>query len=358
MDEPEETRRRSRVRQVEIAGLAGVSQATVSIVLGNKRVTGRRVSATTRARILEAAQELGYSVNPVARNLAGGQNRLLGVYTFESVFPSGDRDFYGPFLVGIEHQAESLGYDLLLFTSASQPKGARSIYAGGVNRLALADGSILLGRQENKAEIARLARDRFPFVYVGRRDIPDADFSYVTGDYARATGEVLRHLVKLGHDRIVYLGVSAPREPDRDRERGWLSTRDELGLAPDRVFLQRATTQESPRQLIRQLWSKGTASAVVLEDPETAQQFFDAAEELGISVPDDLSIAVLGDLPSSPPGSVRWSGFSIPREAMGRRAVDLLLQEIDSAAGRHRSITVPCPLIEGDTTAPPMHTTN
>ena len=131
------------------------------MVLGGRADGGARISELTRKHIIDVARDLGYSINPVARSLAGGRNRLLGVYTFEAVFPAVGRDFYQPFLLGIEREAERVGYDLLLFTSASMPGKRRSIYAGGVNRLALADGSILLGRQDDKAEIA-IGQGRLP----------------------------------------------------------------------------------------------------------------------------------------------------------------------------------------------------
>src|SRR5262245_48484111 len=106
-----------RPTQADIARLAGVSQATVSVVL-NGRDSDVRISPATRERVLTVIREWGYVANPSARSLAGGRNRIIGVHTFEPVFPTTSVDFYFPFLLGMEQEAADLGYDLLLFTSA------------------------------------------------------------------------------------------------------------------------------------------------------------------------------------------------------------------------------------------------
>jgi DNA-binding LacI/PurR family transcriptional regulator len=338
-----------RVRQADIARAAGVSQATVSLVLRDDEDSGVRVSEATRRRILDVARELGYSVNPAARNLAGGRNRLLGVYTFEAVFPSGDRDFYYPFLLGIEHEAERAGYDLLLFTSASMPGQRRSIYAGGTNRLALADGSILLGRQDDKAEVARLVRDRFPFVYIGRREVAGCELSYVTADYTVATDRVISHLVELGHRHIVYLGVPEPREPDLDREQGWVHAVRELRLSSAEAVLLRPPGDRPLTTLLRDLHRDRHMSALVIEDPEAAPTVFDAVTRAGLRAPHDVSVAVLGDIPSTAGPAESWTGFRIPREEMGRQAVRLLLEALESPGGPPRQIVVACDFAAGGT---------
>src|SRR5262245_13604747 len=101
-----------RLTQRDIARLAGVSQTTVSLILNG--IPSVRVSDETRERVLRAIQDTGYVADPLARRLQRQNNQILGVFTYEPVFPSGTADFYHPFLVGIEEAAERFGYDLLL----------------------------------------------------------------------------------------------------------------------------------------------------------------------------------------------------------------------------------------------------
>src|SRR5690554_2095904 len=145
-----------RVTQADVAAIAGVSQATVSIVLNDRNPPGVRISDETRQRVLDAIAITGYTANPLAQRLAGGRNQILGVFTYESTFPRGGRDFYGAFLVGIEHAAEALGVDIMLFTSATVIEGRRKITRKGWQRLGIADGCLLLGQHEDQSELEYL----------------------------------------------------------------------------------------------------------------------------------------------------------------------------------------------------------
>lgn len=346
--QPTLSRRPSRIRQADVARQAGVSQATVSIVLGDRDTATTRVSAETRSRVRQVADELGYVVDPVARNLVGGRNSLLGVYTFEPVFPADALDFYQAFLVGIERAAEVAGYDLLLFTSSVVTPHTRAIYSHGVNRLALSDGSILLGRNEDKQELRRLCSEEFPFVYVGRRDV-GAEMWHVTADYRSATQHVIDHLRGLGHDRIAYIGRANPHEPDLDRAAAWTDCSAELSEAP----LVRFAKPVGP-ELIRDLVDRRGITALVLENPEFAHHVFAATERAGLSVPEELSVAVLGDDPRFARGPRIWTGFQIPREAMGQAAVRLLIKRLEGDSGPSRSLSLSCPFEAGNTATRPF----
>lgn len=233
--------RARRVRQADVAAAAGVSQAAVSVALGEPGSGTTRLSNRTREHIVKTATGLGYTVNPAARNLVGGRNRLFGVHTFEPVFPLDAQNFFQEFLVGIEQAAERTGYDLLLLTSAAVPGGRRQVYSGGLNRLALSDGSILLGREENADEIERLVKERFPFVFIGRRESPAGPVSYVTCAYQQATRQVLEQMISHGHRRLAYVGRALPL-PDLDQQARW----DEIADSLDLTLLVRPTDDRRP----------------------------------------------------------------------------------------------------------------
>ena len=105
-------------RQSDVARLAGVSQSAVSRVVSGDV---DRIPAETRDRILAAVKDLGYVPNAAARNLRNKRNRLLGVHTFEAVFPHARDDFYVEFLLGIEERAEEIGPALHEALSGAEP---------------------------------------------------------------------------------------------------------------------------------------------------------------------------------------------------------------------------------------------
>ncbi|TWD81954.1 DNA-binding LacI/PurR family transcriptional regulator [Kribbella amoyensis] len=347
------TAKRRRPTQVDIARRVGISQATVSLVISGGAASDL-VAEDTRRAVLEAAAELGYTVNTAARSLKGGRNRMLGLYTFESVFPVDQRDFYFPFLLGVEGAAAEFGYDLLLFSSAS-PEAGRRIYADGVNRLKVADGCVLLGRQLDRSEVAELIKEDFPFVFVGRREVPGVELPYVAADYIGATREMVRRLAQAGHRKLAYLKVTDDKEWTRDREAGFRQGLDEAGIAAaDVPFI--AIDEESPLTAVRlREWLAAGITAVVVEpshDDSVIAAVERAATELGLSIPADLSVAVLGD-PLLRDATVRdWSRFALPREEMGREAVRLLLQLFDDTA-TERQLYLDCTQIPGDSVAAP-----
>lgn len=343
------SRVRRRARQADIAQLAGVSQATVSLIL-NDRDAGLQIAATTRLRVLQAAKQLGYVADPAARKLAGGSNKLLGLYTFEPVFPVNHRDFYYPFLRGVEEEAAESGFDLLLFTSAG-PDGSREIYRDGVNRLLLADGCVLLGRHAPVQELADLVRANFPFVFIGRRDVPGGGLSYVTSDYTSATAEVVERLAEMGHRKIVYVGEAQAREPSVDRQRGF-----ELGVERARLDRHAAAVHRGGPEAVT-----SAQLAAWLDDGVTAfcaevflvDALEAAAKGLGKRAPEDFSLVVLGDSPGYAPAEDNHTRFSIPRREVGVAAVRLLLELLESGPEHAREVLLPCTFVMGETAGPP-----
>lgn len=345
---------RRRPTQVDIARRAGVSQSTVSVVI-NRAPAIAEVSEEKRRAVLEAAADLGYSVNTSARNLKGGRNRLLGVFTFEPVFPVNQRDFYFPFLLGIEESTAELGYNLLLF-SAVTAEAERRVFSGGVNQLKIADGCVLLGRHLREDDLAALLREDFPFVFIGRRDVPGEEFSYVAADYVGATRDVVSSLTDLGHRRIAYLKAADDKEWTQDRETGFRQGLDEAGIAEDQVLFHMVGEDAALAGAELRRWQAEGITAVLVEpsqDDSAISAVELASAEAGIEIPGDLSVVLLGDPPLVHVTERNWTRFTIPREQMGREAVRLLLELLDDESGAKRQLYLDCIPVPGDSVAAP-----
>ncbi len=338
--------RRRRPTQVDIARRTGVSQATVSLVLSGGSASDQ-IAEATRQAVLAAASELGYAVNVAARSLKRGRNHLLGLYTFEPVFPTDQRDFYFPFLLGVEEETARQGYDLLLFSSVSA--GDRAIYSGGVNRLKLADGCVLLGRNVRRAELAELVREDFPFVFIGRRELDGAELSYVGADYVTATRELTAELIRLGHRRILYLRAVEDTEPTLDREAGYRQALAAGGLEDDLIRVLDDSSDLTPAFVRR--WVDDGVTAILVE-PSEDNRLTTALDGIGTRFPADCSIALLGDPPSWTPDLRDWTRFSLPREEMARTAVRLLVDLLEDSDGTPQQVTLPCSFVPGDSIGP------
>ncbi len=309
-----------RPRITDVARLAGVSETTVSVVLNNAVGDRVRVSKATQDRVWEAVRQLGYVANPVAQRLAGGQNKIVAVFTFESIFPIDSRNFYYPFLIGLEEEADRQGYDLLLVTGSGSTTRKRQIYQDGVNRLQRADGAILLGHSD-PSEINRLIKDQYPFVYVGRRDTLSDALSYVAADYEAASAEIAQRLLGLGHRNLAYIRSVRTTEASMDRERG---VREALGhRADDSDWIWHGASDDLTVNQMRQ-WLDSGVTGLIAEDETLGLRVMQCASHAGRRCPEDYSLAVLGNPLNPLPDVPDWMTFNIPRREMGREAFAML----------------------------------
>jgi DNA-binding LacI/PurR family transcriptional regulator len=340
-----------RYRIADVAKYAGVSEATVSVVLNNRVGDGIRVSEETQQRVWNAVHKLGYVPNPAARSLARGRNNLIAVFTFESIFPIDSRNFYYPFLVGIEEEAAAQGYDLLLSTAARDPSTHGRIYHQGANRLTLADGAILLGHAADKSEITRLLDDGFPFVYVGRRDSPNDDISYAASDYVDATRQIVDYLLKHQHRDLAYLASSERNESNQDRHKGFVFAHEEHGIALNLSLYWQGEPEAFTKEAFLRLTQQG-ATAFIAENDQLALRLLGVTAALQRRCPEDFSLAVLGDPLSIVDSGYSWTTFKIPRREMGREAVRLLVQRLsddqEMPAPPYRTL-LPCQFVAGNT---------
>jgi DNA-binding LacI/PurR family transcriptional regulator len=339
-------RRGKAPSQADVALLAGVSQSAVSRVISGDAATAR-IPEETRRRVFDAVRELGYVANPAARAMRKQRNNLLGVHTFERVFPHAREDFYFEFLLGIEERAEETGFDLVLFTSTGAGgDGERKIYRGGTNRLNLADGSILLGVSTDRGELARLWYEGYTFVHIGRREVPGAEIPQIIPDYRAASGQIVERLAGLGHRRLGYVRDWLELEPYADRRTGYAEAVTRLGLT-DTSPGHRGTPDIDEGWLDEVV--SGAATAIVVESVRLAEALRERLASRGRRIPDDISVAVLEGAPADAAG--QWTSLEIPRKEIGRIAVDRLHAMLDDPGKRAESLLVPCPLIAGTTIA-------
>lgn len=353
MAEKQPTRaRRGRPRQREVARLAGVSQTTVSLVLGGNK-QGIAIHEDTKQRVLEAARQLGYVPDPAARRLATARNNLLGVFSFTATFPTAVEHSYYYFLVGVEQEAAARGFDLVLFTGSS-PGGAQAAAPGALDRVRLADGCLFLGRHFPTEDLRRLVADGYPAVHIGRRDELDG-LAWVGADYVAGTAQVVRHLAGLGHRRVMLIREDDEALASADRERGFRAAVDAAGLAGDGDPVLRTATPATDIDAgwIRARLAEGV-TAFVAEEADTGAAWrglHAAVRDAHLTAPRDLSLALLGSPPADLAGEPQPTGFDTPRAELGAAAVRLLTALL--AGEQTTEPLVACAFRPGKTAGPP-----
>ncbi|MEU8800204.1 LacI family DNA-binding transcriptional regulator [Spirillospora sp. NPDC048819] len=304
----------------DVAARAGVSRALVSLVMRGSPKVGRE----RREAVLEAARELGYRPNAMARGLAAGRTGIVGVLL---------ADLHEPVSAaihdGLAEEAARRDVRLLLTTGRGRPALERTALEDLLDlRL---DGVVLAYPRITAAEIGRAAAGS-PVTVVGRA-LRSAGVDCVTGDDAAAVDRAIAHLTSLGHSRIACLDLGSRPSPLR-RTCAAVLGRTAVLTDPDEPW----RAPEPP-------------TAVLALGDATGAAALTALLRAGRNVPGDVSLIVHGD----PPGarSAPVTTIAPPPRELGRLAMAALLDRIrDGAPAKARRLTVPPLLTERGTTGP------
>lgn len=298
----------------DVAARAGVSRALVSLVMrGSPKVAEQR-----RKAVLEAARELGYRPNMMARGLAAGRTGIVGVLL---------SDLRDPGCAAIhDGLAGETGGDVRLLLTTGRARPTRESAALHDLLDLRPDGVILVGPKIAAADIERAAAD-CPTAVIGR-SLRSPRVDCVTGDDAAAVEQAIAHLADLGHRHTACLDVGARPSPLR-------RTCEAAGLT---VVTARG---ELPR----------TATAVLALGDPTGTAALTALLRAGKRVPEDVSLIVHGDSPAAETAQV--TTIAPPPAEMGRLAMKALLSRIkDGPSAKAQRLTVPPRLNLRATTAP------
>lgn len=333
--------------QRDIAQAANVSQSTVSFVL-TKRSAENGIPVETQRRVEEAAHKLGYSPNVAAQSLRGGRTGLIGVHTYERIFPVSPENYYHQFLIGVEEEASALGLDLVLFTSTQKSAEQRSVYVEGRNRMRLADGAVILGARKDDAELRRVSEEGFPIVSIGRLVSSGYRVASVAADYRSVLVDTVAQLHHNGHERMLYVGHEERLTARKDRHDGYLAGCLAAGLAPGApAFISPGLIDADWLSMVRDSGVTG----LIAETAAHAQAIYSAAATAGISIPAALSLVCL-DVSPNPRSFVPWSHITVPRYELGRQSLRVLLDLLDGKIDSDFSISIPCGVALPTTIAP------
>jgi DNA-binding LacI/PurR family transcriptional regulator len=272
----------------DVAAAAGVSAATVSRALRGLD----KVHPDTRERVRRAASELNYIASPTASGLASGRTRLVGAIT-----PFMGRWFFTNLISAIDKAMRDHHHHLLIMDLEEQSPDSRLSLTQSM-MFKRVDGLIVVNIELQDGEAQLVSRLDLPVVTVGGRY---ANAPWVGIDDVCCTRLAAEHLIDLGHTRIAYIGVARPRSPHRktpaDRLAGFrramhdrrLLLRDEWVLASD------WSPGDAYRSALDLLAGPDRPSAVLAASDEMAIGVMGAAGELGLRVPQDLSIIGIDD---------------------------------------------------------------
>jgi DNA-binding LacI/PurR family transcriptional regulator len=333
-------KRKGKVSIKDVAREAGVSHATVSRALRGSPL----ISPPTTERVQAVANQMGYSVNAVARSLVTGKTHTIGVVVTSIADP-----FVGGVTAGIEAYANEHGYSTILATSHADPEMEKRMVASLRERSV--DGILVTSSRVGEEYLPLVAQMRVPIVLLNNQRPGDYDHS-VTIDNAGSARRAVEHLLDLGHRRIAYIGHSQGYATERDRRQGYELALTAAGLAVDPAYiLQADSSPESGAQAAGQLAALAPRpTAIFCYNDITALGVLAHAREQGIRVPEDWSVVGFDDLFLSQHLFPPLTTVRQPMLAMGRAAAEVLLGLIAGEDG-HANLRMPGELIVRQSTA-------
>lgn len=331
---------KANITSQHVARLAQVSQSAVS----RTYTPGASVSIGTRERVMDAARQLGYRPNAIARSLITRRSRIIGV-----VMSQLDNQFYPLVLEKLSQRLRRDGYHVLLFITARDE-------SDGVLAEILqyqVDGIIMASTVLSSALARDCARAGSPVVLFNRmtKRLANEDHpaSAVTSDNEAGGRMAARHLHAGGHQRIAYIAGLEESSTNLDRERGF---RDELALLGTRLHSRAVGhyTFEGAQLAARQLFDidADRPDAVFVGSDQMAMAVMDVLRtELGLRIPDDVSVVGFDNVPQAAWGAYQLTSVEQPIEQMIEVAATLLFEQLNESAHKvlPHTVVVPCRLV-------------
>ncbi|MFF7451329.1 MULTISPECIES: substrate-binding domain-containing protein [unclassified Streptomyces] len=324
----------------DVAQVAGVSQAAVSLVLGDK--WRGRVSEATAQRVREAAHALGYRPNLAARNLRLGRTRTVLL-----VVPALTTEFFAGVYTGAARIAAEHGFGVVLYPSPEGVGPARDPFASAPAAL---DGVIASSMAADA--LTAIRGDQLPLVMLDSDPAANLGAATVNLDIADGTRQIADHLLTLGHRRFLHLAADIPSWTFQVRAHE-LATR--LRTVPGTTL----RTAPTPLSIEGALTATETAldtphphpTAIICDDDKLAAGVYKALRRRGLRIPDDISVTGVDDIALAAALDPELTTVRLDAELFGERGMRALLAVLEDHTPDAGDI--PVDLVVRGSTAPP-----
>ncbi|GAB3803143.1 LacI family DNA-binding transcriptional regulator [Micromonospora zhanjiangensis] len=330
----------------EIAARAGVSIGAVSYALNGRP----GVSARTREHILRIANEIGWRPSAAARSLSGSRAHTVGLIIARPADTLGVEPFFMRFIAGLEGELSERRTGLLLQVVEDHLAAIGAVRLWWAERRI--DGVVVTDLWAADARIPVLEQLQIPAVLAGRPR-SDTRLPAVWADDAAAVVSAVDYLVALGHRRIARVAGLPALEHTTVRIAAFRAAMRGHGLGEPRV-METDYSWEAGMRATRELLSRrDRPTAITFDNDVMAAAALNVAHEMGVAVPDDLSIVAGDDSQLCFLVRPALTALSWDIPAFGVRTARVLLDMIDGRSPRSAQVASPRLVVRASTTAPP-----
>ena len=303
----------------DIADRLGISASTVSRALADYP----DIAISTRERVLETAEEMGYRPNVIARMLQKQRTDTIG-FIIPTHGPRFSDPFFSEILAGIGNQAADQRYDLLVSTRAPGAE-EMEVYKRMVQERRV-DGLLVVRTRRQDDRIAYLVEEQFPVVAFGKSDL-EVEFPYLDVDSKSGVRRLTQHLIDLGHRRIACISAPLDLIFASARLEGYREALEANSIAIDEsLVIVGALTERSGYDAGREMLTRDSApTAIVACNDLMATGVISAAQGLGLTVGRDLAVTGFDDVPLAEHSHPPLTTVRQPIYDIGQRICEMLI---------------------------------
>ncbi|TBL79904.1 LacI family DNA-binding transcriptional regulator [Paenibacillus thalictri] len=345
-----------KVTMQQIAEYLGVSKFVVS-----KALSGQGgVSETTREKVMQAASQLGYFSQAKAfankQNVSAGRKepdkQAVLVLMPNIRFQTKESLYWGRILNGISLKLEELGHGMILVSEQSNERFLQSLNPKAIM------GMIGVGEISSPI-LLEVHRAGMPFVLVDHEDLLIPSDTVFASNYDSML-RLTRHLIGLGHKRLMFVGDIRYSRSFYDRWLGFRSALEEYGLdfaTKESMLLHlhgaEAKKEQMKADVARCMQGKEPPTAFVCANDVIAIDLLDSLGALGIRVPEDVSVSGFDNIENSYRSLPTLTTVHVPKEILGQRAVERLNERIGQMKEPAEKLLIAGEVIYRDSTGRP-----
>jgi LacI family transcriptional regulator len=325
------------LRQKDLARMLNISTMTVSKALRNHP----DVSIKTRKLVQEFAKKMDYYPNYVARNLSVRKTSTIGV-----IMPKIAHSFYSAVLDGIQTVAEEKGYEIILAVSRESAKKEEKHFLSLISMRV--DGLLLSVTQETHAiRVEDLGRMGTPLVFFDRA-LDNSEYSSVKVDDRGGAKKAVEHAIKLGYKNIVHFAGYQNVDISRNRLNGYLEAMREHQIqVRDDMIIECGFGEKVGYNCFMDIFKKNKIPEVIFTVSDSvALGVYRAAREMKVRIGKDVGLIGFTDINVASILVPALTTIHEPAELMGKKAVKLLIEEIEKKENRKvKRVMLPTELI-------------
>lgn len=328
----------------DVAARCGLSVSTVSKAFNNYT----DISTDTRELVQRTAREIGYFPNAVARTLKTNRSYNLGVLFNDDSESGLTHAFFAAVLESFKKEIEKRGYDLTFISHHMGKTGMTYLEHCHYRNV---DGVFAMCANFYHPEVTELLASELPCVTV---DHCFHGRSGVLSDNEDGMYQLVRKAVSLGHKRIAFVGGQPCMVSDKRRS-GYLKGMAEANLPVDAAWVTNALFDDpaASYEVVRQLLRLPNApTCIMLPDDHCCLGGLQAAAELGLRVPEDLSLTGYDGTREAQLLRPRLTTISQDTATLGRTAAQLLVERIEKVDAPVQLINIPVKMLEGESLGP------